>query len=169
MNTDHSTKCRIQRSLLLLAGLVLSATTSAHGSNSNARAAGNAENGDPATKANRPADPREDNEIDLLKAQLAAQQQELNALRQAVEDQGKLLALVLKTNASSTTAPVSSPAAASDTNQLTGRATPPPEEQRSATRAEPLPRSSQANPSRGETVATVIQDRHGPPHAVWVY
>ena len=39
----------------------------------------------------------------MLKAQLAAQQEELNALRKAVEDQGKLLALVLKTNASSPT------------------------------------------------------------------
>src|SRR6478672_6614285 len=113
--------------LLLLAGLLLSATTSAMAQTVLPERQVSAENGDAATKGNRPADPRADNEMDLLKAQLAAQQEELNALRKAVDEQSKLLALVLKTNANSNTVAVSLPATASDANQLTGRATPPPE------------------------------------------
>ena len=108
-----------------------------NGSNSANREAGTAENG--ATKAIRAADASADNEIDLLKAQLAAQQEELAALRKAVEEQGKLLALVLKTNTNA----ASSPAAASNANQLTERATPP-IESNEAPGADPLRRSSPA-------------------------
>ena len=133
MKTSHSTK----RCLLLLAGLLLSAT-SAMAQTVLPERQETAENGDVATKANKPGQPRADNEIDLLKAQLAAQQEELNALRKAVDEQGKLLALVLKTNANPATVAVSSPATADDANQLTGRATPPLED-----KAE-LRRSSQA-------------------------
>jgi hypothetical protein len=134
MKTDQSTK----RCLLLVAGLLLSATTSLMAQTVLPERQATAENGDAAIKENKPGQPRADNEIDLLKAQLAAQQEELNALRKAVDEQGKLLALVLKTNANSSTAAVSSPVAASDANQLTGRATPPPD-----ANAEPL-RSTQA-------------------------
>ena len=134
MKTSHSTKS----CLLLIAGLLLSATTSAMAQTVLPERQETAENGDPATKANKPGQPRADNDIDLLKAQLAAQQEELNALRKAVDEQGKLLALVLKTNANPATVAVSSPATADDANQLTGRATPPLED-----KAE-LRRSSQA-------------------------
>src|SRR6185369_8850876 len=134
MKTSRSTKS----CLLLIAGLLLSATTSAMAQTVLPERQETAENGDPATKANKPGQPRADNDIDLLKAQLAAQQEELNALRKAVDEQGKLLALVLKTNANSPTVAVSSPATAGDANQLSGRATPPLE------RNAELLRSSQA-------------------------
>ena len=73
-----------KRGLLLVAGLLLSATSAMAQTVLPERPA-TVETGDPAIKANRPADLREDNEIDLLKAQLAAQLEELNALRKAVE------------------------------------------------------------------------------------
>jgi hypothetical protein len=132
-----------KRYLLLVAGLLLAATTSAMAQTALPERQLTTENGEPTTKANHPADPRADNEIDLLKAQLAAQQEELNALRKAVDEQGKLLALVLKTNANSSTVAVSSPVAATDASQLTGRATPP-LEAGEATKADPSLRSSQA-------------------------
>lgn len=140
MKPDHSTKCRLL--LLLVAGLLLSATTTAMAQTLRPERQATADNDDAAIKADRPVDPRRDNEIDLLKAQLAVQQEELNALRKAVEEQGKLLALVLKTNNNSNTVAVNSPAAA-DANQLTGRTTPPPEAV-DATKADPSPRSTQA-------------------------
>ena len=130
MKQAHSNKHCL---LLLVAGLLLSATTSALAQTVVPERQAAAENGDQAIKADRPADPRAGNEIDLLKAQLTSQQEELNALRKAVEEQGKLLALVLKTNNNSNTVAVNSPPAASEANQLTGRATPPPE-----ANAEPL-------------------------------
>src|SRR6185369_925673 len=139
MKTSQSTKS----CLLLIAGLLLSATTSAMAQTVLPERQETAENGDPATKANKPGQPRADNDIDLLKAQLAAQQEELNALRKAVEEQGKLLALVLKTNANSPTVAVSSPSVAPDSNQSTGRATPPPDGN-AATRPDPSLRSTQA-------------------------
>ena len=132
-----------KRGLLLVAGLLLSAT-SAMAQTVLAERPATVETGDPAIKANRPADLREDNEIDLLKAQLAAQQEELNALRKAVEEQGKLLALVLKSNANSAAVAVSSPAPASDPNQLTGRPTASPEADGAPQPPKPDPLSSQA-------------------------
>jgi hypothetical protein len=137
------TKCCIPRSLLLVVGFLLAATTTAMAQTVLPERQASADNDDPAIKADRPVDPRRDNEIDLLKAQLAVQQEELNALRKAVEEQGKLLALVLKTNANSPTVTVNSRTAASDANQLTGRATPPPEAN-DVTKADPLLRSTQA-------------------------
>jgi hypothetical protein len=132
-----------KRGLLLVAGLLLSATSAMAQTVLPERPA-TVETGDPAIKANRPADLREDNEIDLLKAQLAAQQEELNALRKAVEEQGKLLALVLKSNANSAAVAVSSPAPASDPNQLTGRPTASPEADGARQPPKPDPLSSQA-------------------------
>lgn len=132
-----------KRGLLLVAGLLLSATSAMAQTVLPERPA-TVETGDPAIKANRPADLREDNEIDLLKAQLAAQQEELNALRKAVEEQGKLLALVLKSNANSAAVAVSSPAPASDPNQLTGRPTASPEADGAPQPPKPDPLSSQA-------------------------
>jgi len=132
-----------KRGLLLVAGLLLSATSAMAQTVLPERPA-TVETGDPAIKANRPADLREDNEIDLLKAQLAAQQEELNALRKAVEEQGKLLALVLKSNANSAAVAVSSPAPASDANQLTGRPTASPEADGAPQPPKPDPLSSQA-------------------------
>ena len=139
MKTDQSTK----RCLLLLAGLLFSATTTVMAQTVLPERQAAGENGDAAIKANKPGQPRADNEIDLLKAQLAAQQEELNALRKAVDEQGKSLALVLKTNANTPTVAVSSPATASDANQLTGRAAPPPEAN-DVTKADPSLRSTQA-------------------------
>jgi len=132
-----------KRGLLLVAGLLLSATSAMAQTVLPERPA-TVETGDPAIKANRSADLREDNEIDLLKAQLAAQQEELNALRKAVEEQGKLLALVLKSNANSAAVAVSSPAPASDPNQLTGRPTASPEADGAPQPPKPDPLSSQA-------------------------
>ena len=132
-----------KRGLLLVAGLLLSATSAMAQTVLPERPA-TVETGDPAIKANRSADLREDNEIDLLKAQLAAQQEELNALRKAVEEQGKLLALVLKSNANSAAVAVSSPAPASDANQLTGRPTASPEADGAPQPPKPDPLSSQA-------------------------
>ena len=137
METDQSTKCRIQRSLLLVAGLLLLTTTPAIAQTAPPESQSTAENG--YAKANRPADPRADNEIELLKAQLAAQREELATLRQAVEQQGKLLALVLKTN----TNPASSATGASDGNQLTEPATPP-LDSKEAPKVVPLRRNEQA-------------------------
>lgn len=106
--------------LALVAGLLLSATPSAFAQTASAPGQPTVENSYSASKAVTPMDLRANSEIDLLKAQLATQQEELTTLRKTVEEQGKLLALVLKSNANST----SSPTAPADANQLAERATP---------------------------------------------
>jgi hypothetical protein len=104
MEIDRETKY-CGRRLLLFVGFMLLATASAMAQTTPTEGQSTAQNNYTVTKAIRPADTRENSEIDLLKAQVAAQQDELTALRKAVEEQGKLIERVLQTNANST-APV---------------------------------------------------------------
>lgn len=137
--TEHCERLR----LLMVAGFLLVATTSAMAQTAPPEGLTAAQNSD-VTKAFRPTD-TPNSEIDLLKAQLAAQQDELAALRKAVEEQGKLIARVLQTNANSATPTTNLAAgsATSDAIQLAGRAAGPPANS-APPNADPLLRNSQA-------------------------
>jgi len=146
MGINRKTKYYAPPGLLMVAGFLLVATASASAQTAAPESQTAAQNNDPVTKAFRPAGTRASSEIDLLKAQLAAQQDELAALRKAVEEQGKLIARVLQTNANSVT-PTTNLAvgsAASDDNKLAGRGAGPPANSAPST-ADPLLRSSQAS------------------------
>lgn len=139
MGIDHETKYCVRR--LLFVGFMMLATTSITAQTAPTEGQSTAQNNYTVNKAIRSADPRENSEIDLLKAQLAAQQDELTALRKAVEEQGKLIERVLQTNANSAT-PANVAVGSPDANHVAGRAAPP------ATAApppvDPLMRSPQA-------------------------
>jgi len=77
----------------------------------------------PTTGTSKPTDTRETSEIDLLKTQLAAQQEELNALRKTVEEQGRLITRVLQANADPPTPTTREAAsqASSDAKNVSGR------------------------------------------------
>jgi len=100
MGSQHQTKYCVQASLLMMAGLLLaSASAIAQTAQPESRAGG--QNNYTNTRATPLTDTRDNTEIELLKAQLAAQQDQLTALRKAVAEQGKLIERVLQTNARS--------------------------------------------------------------------
>jgi hypothetical protein len=122
---EQKTMSLSPRFAVLFAGFIMLAASSTMAQTAPPEGQSAALNSYTATKAIKPAETRENSEIDLLKAQLAAQQDELTALRKAVEEQGKLIARVLQTNANSATpAAISSLTSASDANELAGRAAP---------------------------------------------
>jgi hypothetical protein len=81
MGITINNKCRPHRSLLIAAIFLMLAATSALSQTVEPESQAVVRNNVPITKALKPTDKRENSEIDLLKAQLAAQQDELTALR----------------------------------------------------------------------------------------
>lgn len=102
MGLQHQTKYCVQAGLLMVAGLLLAGSAAvAQTARPESRPAGL--NNYTNARATPPVDTRDNTEIELLKTQLAAQQDELTALRKAVEEQGRLIARVLQTNPRSET------------------------------------------------------------------
>ena len=92
MGITINNKCRPHRSLLIAAIFLMLATTSALGQTVEPQSQAVVQNNVPITKDLKPTDACEKSEMDLLKAPLEAQKNELAALRKAVEEQGRIIA-----------------------------------------------------------------------------
>lgn len=98
MGINQKTTYRAKASSLVATGFLLMAVASAMAQSEPSVSQTPVQNNFPITKVVEQTDTRKNDEIDLLKAQLAAQQAELTALKNAVEEQRSLILRLFQSN-----------------------------------------------------------------------